>query len=164
MKTCPTCRNSFSDDLRFCLQDGTLLLDPIDPDPEGTAVLPPDISQDRTVVDTPPRVTSDSKRDSVKQLHFSAIEPASRIGCVMSVGQITAAVLLLSVGSFVALQLFRSPGDTPSTGGFPSANAAPPSHGSDPIFSNSAAPSRSPTPSPTPKSNVNTTRSPKRSG
>lgn len=41
MKTCPTCKRSYADDISFCLEDGARLATPYQgPDQEKTAVLP----------------------------------------------------------------------------------------------------------------------------
>ena len=105
MKTCSTCGNSFSDDLSFCLQDGTVLTSRVtadlndqptevlrvatDPDPRT------DISNDRTIVDHPTAVLPEPAPQAPKLFQMSAVEPASRMGCVLSIGQVAAALVVV---------------------------------------------------------------------
>jgi TonB family protein len=105
MKTCSTCGNSFSDDLSFCLQDGTVLTSRVtadlndqptellkvvtDPDPRT------DISNDRTIVDHPTAILREPSPQAPKLFQMSAVEPAGRMGCVLSIGQVAAALVVV---------------------------------------------------------------------
>ena len=100
MKTCPTCGNSYGDDLSFCLQDGTRLsggttFDLIN---SPTEVYRPDTNKN-TDISTAETIVSGSNAISPppKLFQMSAIEPSKRMGCVLTIGQV-AAGLLLAVG------------------------------------------------------------------
>lgn len=100
MKTCPTCGNSYGDDLSFCLQDGTRLsggttFDLIN---SPTEVYRPDTNKN-TDISTAETIVSGSNAISPppKLFRMSAIEPSKRMGCVLTIGQV-AAGLLLAVG------------------------------------------------------------------
>lgn len=150
MKSCPSCGDLFSDDLRFCLHDGTALTGAI-LDPNATAVLPPDISNDVTIASTSDAGSGEIKKNSIRQLNFSAVEPKSRMGCVMSIGQITAVVLVVAVGGFIVVRVLLPAQSSP-----PGVNLNDPSGGgSNSTYANAAMnrPKSSPTPTPsqTPK-------------
>src|SRR5436190_1671157 len=102
MKTCPTCGNEYGDDLNFCLSDGS----PLQARPtselsaQPTEIYRPqtnrdaDISTAETIVDDrgslPPA-------PAAKQFQVSAVEPSSRMGCVITMGSI-AAILVVVAG------------------------------------------------------------------
>lgn len=107
VKTCPVCKKDYSDDLNYCLDDGSPL--PGAPTHEltnrPTEVLPhttnqaADISNAETIVSDTGRVSSPPTLTPPTQKVFqmSAMEPASRMGCVLSIGQV-AAVLAVAIG------------------------------------------------------------------
>src|SRR6476620_4415786 len=106
MKTCSTCGNSFSDDLSFCLQDGTVLKSRVTSDltGEATEILRvdtahhSDLSSEPTVVDRPAIPAAPVAQ---KMFQMSTLEPSSRMGCVLSIGQVAAALVVV-VGLGVA--------------------------------------------------------------
>jgi TonB family protein len=114
MKTCSTCGNSFSDDLSFCLQDGTVLKSRVTSDlsAEPTEIFrvdtepDHDISSDPTVVDNAAALASVPASQKVFQM--KALEPASRMGCVLSIGQVAAALVIVVGIGFVGLLYLRS--------------------------------------------------------
>jgi TonB family protein len=145
MKTCSTCGNSFSDDLSFCLQDGTVLKSRVtadlndqptevlrvvtDPDPRT------DISNDKTIVDRPAAILPEPSQQAPKLFQMSAVEPASRMGCVLSIGQVTAALAVvvgLGLAGFMFLNSRSEVAMLEPTG---AANSKPPV--SNTMYSNS---------------------------
>ncbi len=98
MKTCPTCGNSYNDDLSFCLQDGTRL-------PGSTTFeltnSPTEVYQPKTNkntdISTAETIVSDSNLISTppKQFQMSAVEPSRRMGCVLTIGQVAAGLLVV---------------------------------------------------------------------
>ncbi|MGB7209616.1 MAG: energy transducer TonB [Pyrinomonadaceae bacterium] len=104
MKTCPKCGTGYSDDLSFCLEDGTML--PAYPTTgpgrgpteeyqtitnQSPAISSPNTPASPTNVPTPPS----------KQYKMSLFDPASRMGCIVTFGQVSA-ILLLVLGIGVA--------------------------------------------------------------
>ena len=99
MKTCPTCGNSYTDDLSFCLQDGTRLpgrpTDDLTNRP--TEIYRPetarsaDIANAETIISHPDPIAP----PPAKQFQMSAVEPASRMGCVLTIGQVAVGLLLV---------------------------------------------------------------------
>ncbi len=172
MKTCSTCGNSFSDDLTYCLQDGTLLHGPPTPSltNKPTAIYRPkaneaaDISTDETIV-------SDSDRIAPPPMRFqmSAMEPASRMGCVFSIGQVAAGLVVVIglglVGLLYTLQESRSvlrspepqsiaPGNHAANGNFAKNTISTPppvtAYGTPKIVSGNVAVNKDITPQPSP--------------
>ena len=99
MKTCPTCGNSYSDDLSFCLQDGTRLpgrpTDDLTNRP--TEIYRPetarsDIANAETIISRPDPIAP----PAAKQFQMSAVEPASRMGCVLTIGQVAVGLLVVA--------------------------------------------------------------------
>ncbi len=98
MKTCPTCGTSYSDELSFCLQDGTgLIARPTSelansPTEVYRAVTneDEDISLAQTLVSAPNPISPPPK-----QFQISALMPVNRTGCVVTVGQVSALVMLV---------------------------------------------------------------------
>jgi TonB family protein len=89
MKTCPTCGAKYSDDLSFCLQDGNRLVvsptsdissNPTEQFRHETAQQP-DISASETVVANPQLAAPSTRR-----YQLSAVDPSSKMGCVVTVG------------------------------------------------------------------------------
>jgi TonB family protein len=113
VKTCPTCGNGYSDELSYCLQDGTLLrgrpTSELSDRPtevyrgQGNDT---DLSTAETVVASEEQIgtpaampTAPPAVVSEKRFHFSAIEPASRMGCSLTIGQVaTALVVVVGLG------------------------------------------------------------------
>jgi TonB family protein len=106
MKTCPSCGTSYSDDLSFCLQDGTKLPDvpAIAPTNRPTEVLrlETDENNDISTADT---IASDSGRIAPPRTQFqmSAVEPATRMGCALTIGQVAAGLFVVIGLGFVGL-------------------------------------------------------------
>lgn len=117
MKTCPVCRKLYSDDLNYCLDDGSPL--PSVPTHEltdrPTEILPhttnqgSDISNAETIVSDTGRISSSPQLTppTQKVFHMSAVEPASRMGCVLSIGQVAAALTVV-VGLGIVGWLYTS--------------------------------------------------------
>lgn len=99
MKTCPTCGRGFSDDLSFCLEDGSRLPG----SPTIGLPVPPteqyrldtnrasDISEVATIVSR----SNAAAKPTPKQFKMSAVDPASRMGCIVTVGQVSVVLLLV---------------------------------------------------------------------
>ena len=99
MRSCPQCGARYADDLRFCLHDGaTLVAAPTD-DLSGA---PTERYDARTMQEAPsPFKTTPSGADEPEtviappktqtQYTFSAVDPASRMGCTMTFGKVLAA-------------------------------------------------------------------------
>jgi TonB family protein len=106
MKICPQCGGSYTDDLSFCLQDGTPLSAPATFDATGrpTEILPPqvDFSNDATIIDAP-RITAQPLASQAKQYQFSAVEPSTRMGCALTIGQVAIGLLVVVGLGFVGL-------------------------------------------------------------
>jgi len=135
MKTCPTCGNSYSDDLSFCLQDGTRLpgrpTDDLTNRP--TEIYRPetarsDIANAETIISRPDPIAP----PATKQFQMSAVEPASRMGCVLTIGQVAAGLLVVAglglVGVYYGLRESGSLAKLdpyPTTGSSANANKAP---------------------------------------
>lgn len=117
VKTCPVCKKDYSDELNYCLDDGS----PLSGAPtyeltnRPTEVLrqttnqPPDISNAETVVSDSGKISSTPRTTPSTQTAFkvSAIEPASRMGCVLTVGQVAAALTVV-VGLGIVGWLYTS--------------------------------------------------------
>jgi TonB family protein len=116
MKTCPTCGNSYSDDLSFCLQDGTRLPGRATDDLTNrpTEIYRPetarssDIANAETIISYPDPIVP----PTAKQFQMSAVEPASRMGCAVTIGQVAAGLLVVVglglVGVYYGLRESRS--------------------------------------------------------
>src|SRR5438445_165137 len=112
MKTCPTCGNSYSDELSFCLQDGTKLpvRQTFEHQDHPTEILRPntnenaDISTAETIVSEANRVAPPPPR----AFQMSAVEPSTRMGCALTIGQVAAGLIVVVglgfVGIFFALR------------------------------------------------------------
>lgn len=117
VKTCPVCKKDYSDDLNYCLDDGSPL--PGAPTYEltdrPTEVLrhttnqAPDISNAETIVSDTGRISSSAQvtPPTQKVFQMSAVEPASRMGCVLSIGQVAAALTVV-VGLGIVGWLYTS--------------------------------------------------------
>jgi TonB family protein len=113
VKTCPVCKKDYSDDLNYCLDDGSPL--PGAPTYEmtnrptevlqQTTNVASDISNAETIVSDTGRISSPSSLTPPTQKVFqmSAMEPASRMGCVLSIGQVAAALAIAIGLGFVGL-------------------------------------------------------------
>ena len=108
MKTCPKCGIGYSDDLSFCLEDGTMLPAMSDfgsgPSAEFLTIAnQPRISNPNTVPSSSNAVTPPPK-----QYKMSLFDPASRMGCIVTFGQVSAILLLVlglgAAGIYVALR------------------------------------------------------------
>lgn len=101
MKYCPSCQNTYTDnELRFCLQDGTGLLDHADNAPTPTV----DYSERETVVRQKPS-TSDWQPQRVTQDATRQTE-AKKSSAIPAVVITALAMCLLFGGIFVAWQKF----------------------------------------------------------
>ena len=104
MKTCPKCGTGYSDDLSFCLEDGTML--PAIPN-TGAGFGPPGgsptITNRNAGISSPnaPASPTNVLTPVPKQYKMSLFDPASRMGCIVTFGQVSA-VLLLVLGIGVA--------------------------------------------------------------
>ncbi len=143
MKTCSTCGNSFSDDLSFCLQDGTVLKSRVTADlnDQPTEVLGVvtnagpgnDISNDATIVDHQTAILPAPSAETPKLFQMSAVEPASRMGCVLSIGQVTAALVVVVGLGIAGFMFLNSRSEVAMLNPTGTANAKPPT-----AYSNSA--------------------------
>lgn len=99
MKTCPTCEGGYSDDLTYCLQDGSRLSAAVtfDITKRPTDVFPPQTTVN-TDISTAETIVSNSqpiKQPAPTQFQMSVMEPSSRMGCVLKFGQVAAGVLVV---------------------------------------------------------------------
>ncbi|MGB7200934.1 MAG: TonB family protein [Pyrinomonadaceae bacterium] len=113
VKTCPVCKKDYRDDLNYCLDDGSPL--PGAPTYEmtnrptevlqQTTNVASDISNAETIVSDAGRISSPSPLTPPTQKVFqmSAMEPASRMGCVLSIGQVAAALAIAIGLGFVGI-------------------------------------------------------------
>ena len=125
MKTCPTCGNSYGDDLSFCLQDGSRLSGPTTYDLTNnpTDVYPPETLKN-TDISTAETIASGSNviAPAPKQFQMSAVEPSRRMGCVLTIGQVaTGLIVVVGLGLVGVYYNFRSNSDvarieTPTSG------------------------------------------------
>ena len=107
MKTCPTCGNNYDDDLSYCLQDGTRLAaqPTVDLTNHPTEVLPQntDLNNAETIVSA-----SNAAKPQPKTFRMSAVEPSTRMGCALTIGQVAAGLIVVVglgvVGIFFALR------------------------------------------------------------
>lgn len=89
MKTCPRCGARYSDDLSFCLQDGSRLAAVPTADISGNPTEQfrqettnrSDVSNFETLPSQPVQAAPPTKR-----YQFSAVDPSSRMGCIVTVG------------------------------------------------------------------------------
>lgn len=111
MKTCPKCGTGYSDDLSFCLEDGTML--PAYP-ATGPGRGPTDEFQ--TIANQNPAISSPNTPASPtnvltpppKQYKMSLFDPASRMGCIVTFGQVSAILLLvLGIGLAAIYMSYR---------------------------------------------------------
>ena len=110
MKTCPKCGNSYTDDLNFCLSDGTRLpeqsLSDLTNRPTESFVPATDIFNAKTIANTP-KVTA----SPAKQFRLAAVEPSTKMGCALTIGQVAAGLLVVVgigfAGIFFALRSGR---------------------------------------------------------
>ena len=106
MRSCPQCGARYTDDLRFCLHDGTTLVSATTDDLAG---LPTEQFTAQTIQDNDPSVfktlpsadvpeqeTRIAPPRSAPQYSFSAVEPASKMGCTMTLGKVAAALLFVA--------------------------------------------------------------------
>ena len=94
MKTCPTCGNIYTDDLSFCLQDGTKL--PGQPT-LGLANRPTEVLPQLTDLNNAETIVSESNAvtPQPKIFQMSAVEPSTRMGCALSIGQVAAGLIVV---------------------------------------------------------------------
>ena len=111
MKTCSTCGTSYSDELSFCLQDGTRLSDQTSPDLTNrpTEILQRETNENTDISAAETVVSESNKMAPVRPtaIHMSAVEPATRMGCALTIGQV-AAGLLVVVGLGIVGILYTS--------------------------------------------------------
>lgn len=136
MKTCSTCGNSFSDDLSFCLQDGTKLpgRPAIDHTNRPTEILRPETNENNDI-STAETIVSESNAITPppKLFQMSLIEPFRRMGCVLSIGQVaTGLVVVVGLGLAGLLFTFRGKNEVALL-------EPPPSNSSNATFSNTRA-------------------------
>lgn len=165
MKTCPTCGNSYADDLSFCLQDGTRLPGRTTNDLTNrpTEIYRPetarsaDIANAETIISHPEPIAP----PPAKQFQMSAVEPASRMGCVLTMGQVAAGLLVVvglglvgiyyglrESGSFAKLDPYPTTGSSanankPPNSSLPTSNTANSAANQEPVLA-SSTPSGSP--------------------
>lgn len=154
VKTCPVCKKDYSDDLNYCLDDGSLLpsVSTYELTNRPTEVLPhttnqaTDVSNAETIVSDSGRVSSPPMLTPPTQKVFqmSAVEPASRMGCVLSIGQVAAALIVVA-GLGVVGWLYTSRSYETASVNSPYANQAKPVGNS---ASNAKVPADIGTPSP----------------
>ena len=98
MKTCPTCGTSYSDDLSFCLDDGTRLPDQtvFDPTNRPTAIIRPE-THENTDISTAETIASGANQIAPppRAFQMSAVEPSTRMGCALTIGQVAAGLLVV---------------------------------------------------------------------
>lgn len=156
MKTCPVCRKDYSDDLNYCLDDGSPLrgASTYGLTNRPTEILPhttnkvSDISNEETIVSDSGRSSSPAQLTPPTQKVFrmSAVEPASRMGCVLSIGQVAAALtVVVGLGIVGWLYTSRMSYDTASVNPAYSNSLAKPVPN---LASNSMKPANSGTPTP----------------
>ncbi|MEO8647659.1 MAG: hypothetical protein ABI539_00695, partial [Acidobacteriota bacterium] len=100
MRTCPKCGRQFTDDLSYCLEDGSRLsgqpTDGLGGSP--TAQYGPvtagreDISTLKTLESGP----GEFGKAAPKQYRLAAVEPTSRMGCIVTVGQVGLGLILVA--------------------------------------------------------------------
>jgi hypothetical protein len=101
MKYCPSCQNTFADDsLRFCLQDGTGLLDYADNEPAPTVAF----SETETVVRQKP-LTSAWQPSRVTQEDTTRAPEAKKSSAIPAVAVTVLVMCLLFGGVFIAWQM-----------------------------------------------------------
>jgi TonB family protein len=105
MRSCPQCGARYTDDLRFCLHDGTTLVSAATDELSG---LPTEQFNLETVQENNPSAfnTKPAAEDELptvlappktqKQYSFSAVDPASNMGCTMTFGKVAAALLFVA--------------------------------------------------------------------
>ena len=155
MKTCPKCGTGYSDDLSFCLEDGNML--PAIPNIGGGFGSPaahPTITNRNAVISNQntPASPTNALTPPPKQYKMSLFDPASRMGCVVTFGQVSA-ILLLVLGIGVAgiyvtfrgnSELARSEPTAYNTASKAPANVSPNAANSNPSSGNYNARSNSP--------------------
>ncbi len=111
MKTCPKCGTGYSDDLSFCLEDGSML--PAIPTaglgmgPTGEYL--PVTNQNAGISNPNPLAPpTNVHTPAPKQYRMSLFDPASRMGCIVTFGQVSAILLLvLGIGVAAIFVTFR---------------------------------------------------------
>ncbi len=125
MKICPTCHASYGDEMSFCLQDGTRLPArstagfsnaPTEAYTPGTNPLD-DISNAETVAGYPT-----TQLGPPKQFRMSAVNPSNKMGCVVTVGTVSA-LFLVVFGLGIGMFSFRSAPSPPQASNAAPANA-----------------------------------------
>lgn len=122
MRTCPTCGNSFSDELSYCLQDGTFL----GQQTSGLSDRPTEIYQPQTNKNTDistaetiaarsgQTIPAPVQPQSGKAIQFSAVEPKSKMGCAVSIGVMSGAAAVFIALGVVGL-IFRGRNEVASS-------------------------------------------------
>jgi len=103
MKMCPTCRTQYTDDtLRFCLQDGSLLIVPLPADTPTVA-----FDETPTVVRaSDSQVTARATQPDVKAI--PALKPKRRRSIIVSVFLACATLILLFAGAAIGYWIYQN--------------------------------------------------------
>jgi len=99
----------------------------------GTTDQDPDISYDRTIVDHPTKILPPPASAPQKVFQMKALEPSSRMGCVLSIGQVAAALVVVVGLGIVGLMFLNTNKDVAMVSN--NASARP----TNSYYSNSAA-------------------------
>ena len=98
MKTCPTCGTSYSDELSFCLEDGTKLPDQpsFNQTNRPTAVMRQETYENNDI-STAETIASGANQIAPppRAFQMSAVEPSTRMGCALTIGQVAAGLLVV---------------------------------------------------------------------
>ena len=187
MKTCPSCGAKYSDDLSFCLQDGSRLLaggptndliaGPTEEFRPGTTNRQ-GLPEFDTLPSQPTVTPQIAAPQTVKQYKMSAVDPSSKMGCIVTVGQVSLGLLLVSLVGLGGYYFYSTKGKSELAQNEPkfantaaprpdlnsnstantlssaptntSSNSAAPDHNSTANAAPSPASTRKPSPTPTP--------------
>ena len=121
MKTCPSCGAKYSDDLSFCLQDGSRLLAGV---PTNDLIAGPteeyrpgatnrqDLPEFDTLPSQPTVTPQIAAPQTVKQYRMSAVDPSSKMGCLVTVGQVSLGLLLVSLVGLGGFYFYSTRGNS----------------------------------------------------
>jgi TonB family protein len=151
MKTCPSCGAKYSDDLSFCLQDGSRLLaggptndliaGPTEEYRPGTTNRQ-DLPEFDTLPSQPTVTPQIAAPQTVKQYKMSAVDPSSKMGCIVTVGQVSLGLLLVSLVGLGGFYFYSTRGNSELAQSEPkfSNTSAPPSFNTNSTANSSSAP------------------------